>query len=173
MNHSGWHGLKNSLEVDETKTLVSTEKSAGKWFVPALVFMIFALNIANLTLALLTREIGATFFGSDTQATVGITSQLSTIGFAAAVATGVAMSILAIRFGHKALLMTGILLQTISAAGAFLAPTFLWLVAFFALEGVGSVLSGVAFVTLVGDYLPQNRKARAVSYIAAAVSLAT
>ena len=83
------------------------------------------------------------------------------------------MSVLAIRFGHKSLLMTGILLQIISATGAFLAPTFLWLLAFFALEGVGSVLSGVAFVTLIGDFLPQNRKAKAVSYIAAALSLAT
>src|SRR5512136_3486178 len=108
MNHFSWNGLKNSLEQgDETKTLGTIRKSPGKWFVPALVFMIFALNIANLTLALLTREIGATFFGSGTQATVGITSQLSTIGFSAAVATGVAMSVLAIRFGHKSLLMTG------------------------------------------------------------------
>lgn len=166
--------MENSLgEVNETKTLSSMDKSPGKWFVPALVFMVFALNIANLTLALLTREIGATFFGSNTQATVGITSQLNTIGFSAAVATGIAMGILAIRFGHKSLLMIGILLQIISAAGAFLAPTFLWLLAFFALEGVGSVLSGVAFVTLVGDNLSQNRKAKAVSYIAAALSLAT
>ncbi|HLN44505.1 MAG TPA: MFS transporter [Candidatus Sulfotelmatobacter sp.] len=166
--------MENSLgEVNETKTLDSMDKSPRKWFVPALVFMVFALNIANLTLALLTREIGATFFGSNTQATVGITSQLNTIGFSAAVATGIAMGILAIRFGHKSLLMAGILLQIISAAGAFLAPTFLWLLSFFALEGVGSVLSGVAFVTLVGDNLSQNRKAKAVSYIAAALSLAT
>ena len=174
MNYGSWDALENSLKkADETKISGLIGKSPGKWFVPALVFMAFALNIGNLTLALLTREIGATFFEFDTQATVGITSQLSTIGFAAAVAAGVAMSVLAIRFGHKSLLMTGILLQTISAAGAFLAPTFLWLLAFFALEGVGSVLSGVAFVTLIGDYLPQDRKAKAVSYIAAAVSLAT
>jgi MFS transporter, DHA1 family, purine base/nucleoside efflux pump len=165
--------MENSLEVDETKTLGSIGRSPGKWFIPALIFMVFALNVANLTLALLTREIGGTFFGSNTQATVGITSQLNTMGFAAAVATGVAMSVLAVRFAHKPLLMTGILLQIFSAVGAFLAPTFLWLLAFFALEGVGSVFSGIAFVTLVGDFLPQNRKAKAVSYIAAAVSFAT
>ncbi len=82
------------------------------------------------------------------------------------------MSVLAIRFGHKSLLMTGILLQIFSAAGAFIAPAFLWLLAFSALEGIGSVLSGIALVTLVGDYLPQNRKAKAVSYISAALSLA-
>ncbi len=134
--------------------------------------MVFALNIGGLTLTLLTREIGATFFGADTQATVGITSQLSTVGFAAAVATGIAMSVLAIRFGHKSLLMTGVTLQVISAAGAFLAPTFLWLQVFFAMEGVGAVLSGVAFITLIGDFMPQNLKAKAVSYITAAYFLA-
>ena len=166
--------MKNSIgEVDETKTLGSTEKAPGKRFVPAIVFMVFALNIASLTLTLLTREIGATFFGSDTQATVGITSQLSTIGFAAAVATGLAMSVLVIRFGHKSLLLTGVMLQVASAAGAFLAPTFLWLLVFFAMEGVGSVLSGIAFITLIGDFVPQNRKAKAVSYITAAFFLAS
>jgi DHA1 family inner membrane transport protein len=169
-----WNDLENSMgEVDETKTRSSTGKAPRKRFVPAIVFMVFALNIASLTLTLLTREIGATFFGTDTQATVGITSQLSTIGFAAAVATGITMSGLVIRFGHKSLLLTGITLQVVSAAGSFLAPTFLWLQVFFAMEGIGAVLSGVAFITLIGDFVPQNRKAKAVSYITASVFLAT
>jgi len=112
-------------EFAETKPLSSMGKAPGRGFVPAIAFMAFALNMGSSTLTLLTREIGATFFGADTQATVGITSQLSTVGFAAAVAAGVAMSVLAIRFGHKTLLMTGILLQVISAT--FLAPTFGWL----------------------------------------------
>jgi predicted MFS family arabinose efflux permease len=175
VKHSAaWNDLENSIgKVDETKILGSTGKAPGKRVVPAIVFMVFALNIASLTLTLLTREIGATFFGSDTQAIVGVTSQLSTIGFAAAVASGVAMSVLAIRFGHKSLLLTGIALQVVSAAGAFIAPTFLWMQVFFAMEGVGSVISGIAFITLIGDFVPQNRKAKAVSYITAAVFLAS
>jgi predicted MFS family arabinose efflux permease len=175
VKHSAaWNDLENSLgKVDETKILGSTGKALGKRFVPAIIFMVFALNIASLTLTLLTREIGATFFGSDSQAIVGVTSQLSTIGFAAAVASGVAMSVLAIRFGHKSLLLTGIALQVVSAAGAFLAPTFLWMQVFFAMEGGGSVISGIAFITMIGDFVPQNRKAKAVSYITAAVLLAS
>ena len=168
-----WDDLEKSLgEFAETKPLGSMGKAPGRGFVPAIAFMAFALNMGSSTLALLTREIGATFFGADNQATVGITSQLSTIGFAAAVVAGVATSILAIRFGHKSLLMSGILLQVISATGAFLAPTFVWLLAFFALEGVGSVLSSIAFITLIGDFVPQQRKAKAVSYVAAVSYLA-
>jgi len=168
-----WNDLEKSLgEFAETKPLGSMGKAPGRGFVPAIAFMAFALNMGSSTLTLLTREIGATFFGADNQATVGITSQLSTIGFAAAVVAGVATSILAIRFGHKSLLMSGILLQVISATGAFLAPTFVWLLAFFALEGVGSVLSGIAFITLIGDFVPQQRKAKAVSYVAAVSYLA-
>ena len=135
--------------------------------------MVFALNIGSLILTLLTREIGATFFGSESQATVGITSQLSAIAFAAAVATGIIVSVLAIRFSQKALLITGVMLQVASAAGAFIAPSFLWMQIFFAMDGVGSVLSGIAFITLIGDFIPQNRKAKAVSYITAAVFLAS
>lgn len=153
---------------ETTNQRPSERHSPRTGFVPAMVFMVFALNIASLTLTLLTREIGASFFGSDTQATVGIASQLSTTGFAAAVATGLAVSVLAIRFGHKSLLMAGVTLQVASAAGAYLAPTFLWLQVFFAMEGVGAVLSSVAFITLIGDFVPQNRKAKAVSYITAA-----
>ena len=169
-----WNYLKNSQGKDEkTNTISSTGNALRRRSVSTIVFMVFALNIASLTLTLLTREIGATFFGSDTQATVGITSQLSTIGFAAEVAAGIAMSLLAIRFAHKALLLVGITLQVVSAAGSFLAPTFLWMQFFFAMEGVGAVLSSVAVITLIGDFVPQNRKAKAVSYISAAVFLAT
>lgn len=169
-----WNYLKNSQGKDEkTNSISSTGNALRRRSVSTIVFMVFALNIASLTLTLLTREIGATFFGSDTQATVGITSQLSTIGFAAEVAAGIAMSILAIRFAHKSLLLVGITLQVVSAAGSFLAPTFLWMQFFFAMEGVGAVLSSVAVITLIGDFVPQNRKAKAVSYISAAVFLAT
>jgi YNFM family putative membrane transporter len=83
------------------------------------------------------------------------------------------MSVLAIRFAHKSLLLTGIALQVASAAGAVLAPTFLWMQAFFGMDGVGSVLSGIAFITLIGDLVPQNQKVKAVSYITAAVFLAS
>ncbi len=134
--------------------------------------MAFALNMGSLALTLLTPEIGTEFFGTDTPAIVGITSQLRTIEFAAAVATGVIMSVLAIRFAHKKMLVTGVTLQLISAAGSFLAPTFLWLLVFFAMEGVGIVLSSVSFITMIGDFLPQNRKAKTVSYITAAGFLA-
>jgi DHA1 family inner membrane transport protein len=160
-------------KLDETNTPASPVKASKKWFIPATVFMVFALNIGSLILTLLTREIGATFFGSESQATVGITSQLSAIAFAAAVATGIIVSVLAIRFSQKALLITGVMLQVASAAGAFIAPSFLWMQIFFAMDGVGSVLSGIAFITLIGDFIPQNRKAKAVSYITAAVFLAS
>jgi predicted MFS family arabinose efflux permease len=166
--------LENSLgKLGESNIQSPPAKAPGKWFTPAMVFMVFALNISSLILTLLTREIGATFFGSASQVSVGIASQLSTIAFAAAVATGIAMSALSIRFSKKTLLLIGVTLQIVSAAGSFLAPTFLWMQAFFAMDGVGSVLSGIAFITLIGDFIPQNRKAKAVSYITAATFLAS
>jgi DHA1 family inner membrane transport protein len=156
----------------ETETLGLTEKAPGRRLVPAIVIAVFALSIASPTLTVLTREIATTFFGSATQATVGITAQLSTITNAAQVVTGVLMSFLAIRFGHKSLLMTGILLQLISAAGAFLAPNFFGMQVFFAIDGIGSVMLAIAAITLIGDFVPQNRKAKTISYILAAAYLA-
>lgn len=162
----------SSGKADETETLGSTEKGPGRRFVPSIVVTVFVLSISGPTLTVLTREIATTFFGSATQTTVGITAQLDTITNAAQVVTGGLMSFLAIRFGHKLLLMTGILLQFISAAGAFLAPNFLWMQIFFAINGIGSVMLAIAAITLIGDFVPQNRKAKTVSYILAATWLA-
>jgi len=156
-----------------TESNIQATSSIGRLFVPSIAFMVFALNIGDLTSTLLTREIGVTFFGLDSQAAVGIISQLSAVAFAAAVVAGVAMSVLAIRFRYKSLLLIGIFIQIIAAGGRFLAPTFLWMLFFAALEGIGTVLFGIALITLLGDYLPQNRKAKVVSYIAAAAFLAS
>ena len=143
-----------------------------KGFVPAIIFIVFALSMSGPALSLLTREMATTFFGSATQATVGITTQLSTISNAVQVAAGVIMGVLAVRFRHKSLLMAGILLSIIANAGAYLAPTFLWMQVFFAIGGAAGLMVGVMAVTLFGDSLPLNRKAKAVSYLVTAFYLA-
>lgn len=159
-------------EVDETKRLGSTGKTPGKRFVPAVIFIVFALSLSGPALSLLTREIATTFFGSATQETVGITTQLSTISNAVQIAAGVIMGVLAVRFRHKSLLMAGILLSVIAHVGAYLAPTFLWMQVFFAIGGAAGLMVAIVTVTLLGDFLPLNRKAKAVSYLVTALYLA-
>jgi predicted MFS family arabinose efflux permease len=168
-----WNDLENSLEkADETKTTGSTGKAPGKRFVPAIIFIVFALSMSGPTLNLLTREIATTFFGSATQETVGITTQLSTISNAVQVAAGIIMGVLAVRFRHKSLLMAGIFLSIIAHLGAYFAPTFLWMQVIFAIGGAAAIMVSIVAVTLLGDLLPLNRKAKAVGYLVTALYLA-
>jgi predicted MFS family arabinose efflux permease len=64
-------------------------------------------------------------------------------------------------------------LVAVSAVGGFFAPTLLWLQLFFAIEGGGTVMVGITSLTVIGESLPFNKKAKAVSYVVAAISLAS
>ena len=149
------------------------EKSpAGRWFVPSLVITCFAVNISVPMLSLLTVDFAKTFIGSGDPATVGIVAQTSTVNSAAEVVFALLMGFLAVRFKHKPLLLVGVVLVAISAVGSFFAPTLVFLQIFYAIEGVGSIIVGIMAYTMIGDLLPSDKKAKAVSYVVAMTSLA-
>lgn len=88
-------------------------------FLPSLAVTTFAIGISDAIITLLAVDIAKTFFGSANAATVGAVSQLSTFNAAAEVAFALLLSVLAIRFRHKPLLLAGVLLVVASAAGSF------------------------------------------------------
>lgn len=156
--------------------------SLRKSFVPSIFLVSFAASIAGPILTLLSRDIARTFFPSSfvagaslaaQTAAVGIVAQLSTINSVADVTIALLMGVLIIRFKNKPLILTGALLVLVAAAGGYVAPTLLWMQVFYALEGIGSAIAGVALIALVGDLLPSRRKAKIISYIVAAFFLAT
>jgi MFS family permease len=174
--------LEHSSEKDGETEKHGPSLSLRKSFVPSLVLLSFAASIAGPILTLLSRDIARTFFPSSfaagasqeaQTAAVGWVTQLNTVNLVAEVAVALLMGVLIIRFKNKPLILTGALLILVSAVGNSVASTLFWLQVFYALEGIGSVVAGVALVTLVGDILPSNRKAKAISYIVAAVFLAS
>jgi len=70
------------------------------------------------------------------------------------------------------LLLGGAILVTISNVGSYFAPDLFTFQIFFALEGAGSVIVSILAVTLIGDTLPFNKKARAVSFFVAGTYMA-
>ncbi len=147
------------------------KKAPGRLFIPAVVLPFFATFMANGIIILLLTDITTTFFGSATPTTLGIAGQLSTFNSATEAIFSVLMGFLAIRFRHKPLFLTGVLLIAISALGNFLAPTFMIMQIFFALEGIGTVLVAITGYSLLGDILPSDKKTKAVSYTVAATYL--
>ncbi len=157
---------------------MSTEQPAAeketpkRLFIPSLTLLIFIINISSAVLSLFLPEIAKTFLGSDDQVAIGIASQTSAVNSAVEVALAFMMSILAIRFRHKSLLLAGAVLVAFSNVGSFLAPDFITFQIFFAMEGAGSVMVSVLAITLIGDTLPFDKKARAVSWFVAGTYLA-
>ena len=166
---------------------MSNEKSEGKlqpvgrFFVFALTIAFFAITVSGQIAALLSLDIAKTFFptnflpGSspDLQASaVGAVTQIVTVNSLFEVLFALITGVVAVRLSHKPLLLGGVVLIIISAVGSYLAPTLWILGVFFALEGAGTVIVAIMGLTLVGEFLPFNRKSKAVSYLIAATAAA-
>jgi predicted MFS family arabinose efflux permease len=142
-------------------------------FLPSLAIAAFSVGVSNAIITLFAVDIARTFFGTVNAAAVGAVSQLSTVNAAAEIVFALLLSILAIRFRQKPLLLIGVTLVVISAIGSFFAPTLLSLQFFLAMEGGGSIMVSVMAFTLVGDILPADKKAKAISYIVSVGALST
>ena len=167
--------------VGNMKSEVEKE-SAGKFFVPTLTLVFFAITISTPMLGLLPLDMAKTFFPESfvagtsvavQRAAIGAITQISTVNSVFEAAFAVVMGALVVRFKHKSLLLVGVLLLFISAIGSFFAPTLPILQVFFALEGAASIMVGIMGLTMVGEFLPSQKKAKAVGYLVAATSLAT
>jgi predicted MFS family arabinose efflux permease len=132
--------------------------------IPAMIITTAAVNVSSGILTLFTVEIAANF-----QVSLGIASQLATINYAGEFVFALLMGVLAVRFRHKPLIMAGVLFVIVSAIGSFLAPDFVSMQTFFAMEGIGTVIFGVMSLTLFGDAFPPKKRAKAVSYVATAL----
>jgi MFS family permease len=158
----------------ETTTQPTPKTLPKKWFLTALSTATFSTGLANAILTLFTTSIAKTFYGSVTPVAVGSVTQLGTINMAAEVVGALILSILAIKFRHKRLLLTGTILIITSSIVGFLAPDMLTLQLSYAIEGVGSIMIGVIAMTLIAESLPRGQRAKVISYlfaIGAAVTL--
>jgi len=154
----------------------------GRIFVLALVIAFFAITISGPIVSLLSLDIAKTFFptsfsaGSSQQmqaAAIGAVTQIVTANSLFEVIFALVLGVVAVRFRHKPLLLVGVLLVIVSAVGAYFAPTLWVLGVFFAIEGAGTIMVGAMGMTLVGEFMPQKRKAKTISYAIAATAAAT
>ena len=140
--------------------------SVGGLFVPSLVLSRFATTPRSIILSFLLIEIGLTF-----GLPVGVTGQIGTAGSVAAFATSLLMGILSVRFKHKSLLMTGLLLLSVALLGCSQAPNFTLMLMFTVLAGLGTAMIMPMTTTLVAKHLPLQKRARAIGLLMATLSV--
>jgi predicted MFS family arabinose efflux permease len=153
--------------MSREKTLEATleQPLRKKWFLAALAIATFSTGMANSTLTIFATDIAKSLFGSATYVQIASVTQLSTLNMAAEVSGAIVLSVLAIKFRHKRLLSIGTAFIVASTIGSYLAPNLLTLQVFFALEGIGSVIIGVIAAVLIVEYLPENQRAKVISYL--------
>ncbi len=136
----------------------------GKLLIRTLVIGTMSVSISLTLLQLFLVDIGATFHVS-----VGVASQLATVNHAGEFISALLLGVLAVRFRYKPMIVAGMLLVLFSAIGSYLAPDLFTMQLFFAVEGLGTVMFSVMSFTLIGDAFSSQKRAKAVSYLMAAV----
>ena len=150
------------------------EQSKAQSFDPSKI-TVYALGLsryaprgATLVAGVLLIEIGATF-----SLPVGVVNQMNATHSLLSLLTALAMGVLSIKLGMEILLISGIGLSMISAVGCLLAPTFQTLFLLYSLNGVAWSLIYPMSVALVGELIPQEKRADAMSKLFAVPPIIT
>jgi len=94
---------------------------------------------------------------------VGTVSQILTVGSFLGLIAGFIMGFLTLRFKHKLLFLLGVALFGVGTLGWFFAPDFASLLFFSLFFGIGSAMTSILVLTLIGDFLPLEKKGMAIS----------
>lgn len=147
--------------------------SPGKSFVPSLALTFFATGKLDILVSLFLVDLAATFLGSTSNTAVGTASQILVLSSAVALVFGLLNAFLSVRFKHKSLLLFGSLCIVIGAVGCFLAPNFMFLQIFYPLDGAGTIIVGAMSIALIGEFLPLEKRSKAIGWVVAAGVLAS
>jgi DHA1 family inner membrane transport protein len=144
----------------------SVQESSRGRLLPSLFFSYFATSPPSILVGLLLIDIGVTF-----ESPVGITGQLNTLSYVAAVIFALLMGILSVRFTHKSLLLMGLLFLNVSALGCALAPNFGLMLISYSLVGLTTAAVAPMTFTLISEHFPLEKRANAVAWLVAGGSL--
>jgi predicted MFS family arabinose efflux permease len=93
---------------------------------------------------------------------VGVAGQVSTAASIMSILFGLVMGALSVRFKHKSLLFTGILLFVLVAVSAFFSTSMSMLIAVYALVGVANALVMPMVTTIIGEFVSPDRRASVI-----------
>ncbi len=143
------------------------EVSPGRFTLPSLVMSRFALQPSALLVGLLLLDIGGTF-----GLPVGVVGQLRTAASIVGVVSALLMGALSVRYGHKSLLMGGLLVLVVSSIGCALSTSFAMMLVFNSLAGIATAMAAPMTVALVAEHFALERRSGAIGWVIAGQSLA-
>ena len=153
------------METDKESSQTAEKSSVGPLFIPSIFVTRWATNIPGTIKTLLLIEIGLTF-----GLPVGVTGQIGTAGSIAAFVSALLMGLLSVRYRHKSLLMTGLLIYSLSLLSRGLAPNFILFLMFSVLGGLAGPMITPMTNTLVAKHLSLKKRTRVFGLLVAAGS---
>lgn len=153
-------------------TNTNKKSSAGRFFVGSLVVAFFSTWVIESLTGVFLVDVTGTFFGSSVPVTIATTGQLVTISSVVSVVFALLLGVLSINHNHKRLLLLGCVGIITGILGCFLASDFVFMQVFFSLEGIGTTAIGAMSFTLVGEFLDENKRPKAIGWILAGSSFA-
>ena len=152
--------------MDEKSIQTGEKGSMGRLFLPSLALSRFATQPTYVVLSLLLIEIGTTF-----RLPVGVTGQLGTVRSMTGFVSSLIMGLLSVRYKHKSLLSTGLILLSVAMLGCYLSTSFTLLLAFYVMIGFGSAMIMPMTTSLVAKHLPLENRTGAIGLLIATVSI--
>lgn len=140
--------------------------SSGRLIFPSLVIARCVVPGPLIVTGLLLIEIGDTFGVS-----VGVAGQIRTASSILGIIFALLMGALSVRFNHKSLLLTGLLIYSISALGCSFAPNFNVMLIVYSITGLGFAMVVSMVTTLIGELLPVEKRTGAIGWTLAGASL--
>ena len=95
---------------------------------------------------------------------VGIAGQLSTASGLFSIFFGLLMGVLSVRFKHKSLLFTGIMLYVLVAVASYFSTSLSMLIGIFSFVGIANATVIPMVNTLVGELVSPDRRASAIGW---------
>jgi predicted MFS family arabinose efflux permease len=159
--------LKRCLKNMGDDSSPKERASSGRLLIPSLFFSYFASGPLSVLVTLFLIDIGNTF-----KVSVGVMGQINTAYSLVAVVFGLLMGVLSIRFRHKSLLLLGLISISVSALGCFFALDFNFMLLAYSLSGLGWAMVSPMTSTLIGEFVPLEKRANAVGWVIAGGSAA-
>jgi len=148
---------------DEANT---KEAPSSRLILLSLVVPTSVVWIPSLLAGILLIDIGETF-GQP----VGVVGQLFTVTRIVGVASALVLGVLSARYSHKRLLMLGLFSYILFAVGCYVAPSFGVVLISYSFSGLGLAVVLPMALALVGEHLPQERRAGAIGWISISTAI--
>lgn len=145
---------------------MSEETRSNRFLVPSLFISQLTTRPAGILTGFILIDIAQTFSTS-----VGVAGQIVTAASLAGMIVAPFLAALSIKYKPRTLLLIGITLITASALGCSFSPSYVSMLLFYSLNGLGAAMVTPMIMTIIGDSIPEEKRSGVIGLIYASTPM--